>query len=151
MWYWRSVENTIRPIRRPAGMTASLACMSNVRLRNSPGTVGTVTESDTGFSGSIQPRVMTVPVPVAGRLTSAALKFARLENAALSVTFGEPERRTSCVSGVGDVEQAVRAAGRVHHRRVGDGGVVGQRLRGGGGRAQGERAAGGAAGAEADA
>ena len=58
-----------------------------------------VVQSDVRFSGSIQPRVRIVPLPVSGRLTRIAVRFAfDLLNDALSDTRGVPLIRTGSLS-----------------------------------------------------
>ena len=55
------------PSCRPAAITESFGWKSNSSRYIVPGVTGSVTPTvEAGFSGSIQPRVMTVPLPVAG-------------------------------------------------------------------------------------
>ncbi len=59
-----SLDRIMIASRRPAATTTSFGCMSKSNVRNVPGASGSVTASEFGFSGSCQPRVRIVPLPV---------------------------------------------------------------------------------------
>ncbi len=105
-----SVDQIISPICEPAGITWSSGCSGTVTSTNCLGVSGFSSVSESRFSGSAQPRVMTLVVgrwvldaqaesPVHGSFTSATVRLARAFEAAMrTVTSVVPDRWTFSVS-----------------------------------------------------